>query len=145
MGAVLLVDDDRVQQLAISKMLKVRGLNVIIAGDGVEALKKIKCYSPSLIILDIVLPKMNGYEVCRQLKKNQKTQSIPIVMFTAKSEDFDFYWGSKQGADAYVSKQSHPQELINTVIQLLPKIPVTLEEPLPNAGRGSLSPPSLAP
>lgn len=120
MGAVLLVDDDRVQQLAISKMLTRSGLKVIIAGDGVEALKKIKCYCPSLIILDIVLPKMNGYEVCRRLKKNQKTQSIPVVMFTAKSEEFDFYWGSKQGADAYVSKQSHPQELINTVIQLLP-------------------------
>lgn len=119
MGAVLLVDDDRVQQLAISKMLKVRGLNVIVAGDGVEALKKIKCYCPSLIILDIVLPKMNGYELCRQLKKNKKTQSIPVVMFTAKSEEFDVYWGNKQGADAYVFKQSHPQELINTVFQLL--------------------------
>ncbi len=119
MGAVLLVDDDRVQQLAISKMLTVIGFNVIIAADGVEAFKKIKCYRPSLIILDIVLPKMNGYEVCRRLKKNQKTQNIPVVMFSAKSEQFDVYWGSKQGADAYVSKQSHPQELINTVIQFL--------------------------
>lgn len=133
MGAVLLVDDDRVQQIAISKMLTVIGFNVIIAGDGVEAFKKIQCYRPSLIILDIVLPKMNGYEVCRRLKKNQRTQSIPVVMFSAKSEEFDFYWGSKQGADAYISKQSHPQELINTVIQLL-----STGKPLPNVGRGSL-------
>ncbi len=119
MGAILLVDDDRVLQLVISKMLLMHGLDVIVASDGAEALKKIQSFSPSLVILDIVLPEMNGYEVCRWLKKNKKTQNIPVVMFTAKSEDFDFYWGSKQGAEAYVSKQSHPQHLIDTVKQLL--------------------------
>ncbi len=119
MGAVLLVEDNRVEQLAISKMLFLSGLDVIVADDGVEALKKVQCYCPRLVILDIVLPRMNGYEVCRQLKKNKRTQSILVVMFTAKSEKIDFYWGSKQGADAYVSKGSHPQVLINTVNQLL--------------------------
>lgn len=119
MSSVLLVDDDRVQQLVISQMLFVRGLNVIIANDGIEALQKVGCYFPTLVILDIVLPKMNGYEVCRRIKKNKGTQSIPVIMFTAKSEEFDFYWGSKQGADAYVSKLCHPQLLIDTVNQLL--------------------------
>ena len=119
MGAILLVEDDRVLQLVISKMLLMNGLDVIVASDGVEALKKIQSFSPSLVILDIVLPEMNGYEVCRWLKKNEETQNIPVVMFTAKSEEFDFYWGSKQGAEAYVSKQSHPQHLIDTVNQLL--------------------------
>ncbi len=121
MGAILLVEDDRVLQLVISRMLLMNGLDVIVASDGVEALKKIQSVSPSLVILDIVLPEMNGYEVCRRLKKNQETQHIPVVMFTAKSEDFDFYWGSKQGAEAYVSKQSHPQHLIDTVNYLLQK------------------------
>lgn len=119
MGVILLVDDDRVQQLVISKMLSLEGLDVIVASDGVEALKKIRCYCPSLVILDIILPRMNGYEVCRRLKKNEKTQNIPVVMFTSKSEEIDFYWGSKQGADAYVSKRSHPQALIDTVTQFL--------------------------
>lgn len=119
MGGVLLVDDNRVQQLAVSKMLFHRGLGVIVANDGIEALKKVQCYCPSLVILDIVLPRMNGYEVCRRIKKDKRTQSIPVVMFTAKSEEFDFYWGSKQGADAYVSKLSHPRVLIDTVNQLL--------------------------
>lgn len=119
MGAILLVEDDRVLQLIISNMLLMNGFDVIVASDGVEALKKIQSFSPSLVILDIVLPEMNGYEVCRWLKKNQNTQNIPVVMFTAKSEEFDFYWGSKQGAEAYVSKHSHPQYLIDTVNQLL--------------------------
>ncbi len=119
MSSVLLVDDDRVQQLAISKMLLISGFNIIVAKDGIEALEKVYCYCPMLVILDIVLPKMNGYEVCRRLKKNKETQSIPVIMFSAKSEEIDFYWGSKQGADAYVSKLCHPQLLIDTVNQLL--------------------------
>ncbi len=120
MGAVLLVEDNRTQQLAMSAILRRRGFNVIVASDGAEALLKIHCYCPSLVILDIVLPKMNGYEVCRWIKTNKKTQHVPVIMFTAKSEEFDFYWGSKQGADAYVSKHSHPKVLLDTVNQFLP-------------------------
>jgi twitching motility two-component system response regulator PilH len=119
MSSVLLVDDDRVQQLAISKMLLISGFNVIVAKDGIEALEKVYCYCPNLVILDIILPKMNGYEVCRRIKKNKQMQSLPVIMFSAKSEEIDFYWGSKQGADAYVSKLCHAQLLINTVNQLL--------------------------
>ncbi len=119
MSSVLLVDDDRLQQLAISRMLHLSGFNVIVANDGIEALGKLYSYCPTLVILDIVLPKMNGYEICRRIKKNKATQTIPVIMFSAKSEDFDFYWGSKQGADAYVSKLGHPQLLIDTVNQLL--------------------------
>jgi twitching motility two-component system response regulator PilH len=119
MSSILFVDDDRVQQLAISKMLLISGFNVILAKDGIEALEKVDCYCPNLVILDIILPKMNGYEVCRRIKKNKERQSLPVIMFSAKSEEFDFYWGSKQGADAYVSKRCHPQLLIDTVNQLL--------------------------
>ncbi len=119
MRAVLLVEDERPQQIAMSAMLRRCGSDVIVASDGVEALLKIQCYCVSVVILDIVLPRMNGYEVCRWIKTNQKTQNLPVIMFTAKSEGFDFYWGSKQGADAYVSKQSHPQVLIDTVNQFL--------------------------
>lgn len=121
MGAVLLVDDDRVQQLAIAKILRRSGLTVIVANDGVEALKLVQLYCPDLVILDIVLPKMNGYEVCRKLKQNKKTQNLPIVIYTAKSEKIDIYWGIKQGADAYISKPCPPQQLVNTVNQLLQK------------------------
>jgi twitching motility two-component system response regulator PilH len=119
MGAVLLVEDERPQQIAMSAILRRCGSDVIVASDGVEALLKIQCYCLSVVILDIVLPRMNGYEVCRWIKTNRKTQNLPVIMFTAKSEGCDFYWGSKQGADAYVSKQSHPQVLIDTVNQFV--------------------------
>jgi twitching motility two-component system response regulator PilH len=119
MGAVLLVEDDRVQQLAMSSILRKCGFDVIVASDGVEAVAKIQCYSPSLVILDIVLPKMNGYEVCRWIKRNKNTQSLPVIMLSVKSQEFDIYWASKQGADAYVPKQSHPQVIIDTINQFL--------------------------
>lgn len=115
MSSVLLVDDDYAQQIAISKLLGLSGFNIIVANDGIQAFEKVHFYCPMLVILDIALPKMNGYEVCGRIKKNKGTQSIPVIMFTAKSEGFDFYWGSKQGADAYVSKLNPPQVLIDTV------------------------------
>jgi twitching motility two-component system response regulator PilH len=96
-------------------MLLISSFNVLVANDGIEALKKVNCYRPTLVILDMILPKMNGYEVCRRIKKNKGAQSIPVIMFSAKSEEIEFYWGSKQGADAYVSKLCHPQLLIDTV------------------------------
>ena len=74
---------------------------------------------PDLVVLDIVMPKMNGYEVCRKLKTDPKTQNVPVVMCSSKGEEFDRYWGMKQGADAYVVKPFQPKELVATVKQLL--------------------------
>ncbi len=63
--------------------------------------------------------KFDGYEVCRRLKSDPKTQNLPVVMCSSKSEEFDRYWGMKQGADAYIAKPFHPQELVGTIKQLL--------------------------
>lgn len=119
MCLALVVDDDPTQQLIISKVLKRMGLTVIVASDGIEALSQVESFSPMLVILDIIMPRMNGYEVCRRLKGDEKTQKLAVVMCSAKKEEFDRYWGIKQGADAYISKPFHPQELIGTVKQLL--------------------------
>ena len=119
MGTILVVDDDLTQQLIVFKILKNIGLNVIFADDGVEALELAQRYCPELVILDIILPKMNGYEVCRRLKSDKKTQKLAVVMCSNKKEDCDRYWGIKQGADAYISKPFHHQELINTIKSLL--------------------------
>jgi twitching motility two-component system response regulator PilH len=121
MGTVLVVEDDLTQRQILFKLLRSIGLDVIFAGDGVEALSLAESYSPKLVILDIIMPRMNGYEVCRRLKSNQKTYKSAVLMYSNKAEECDFYWGSKQGADAYVSKLCHPQELINTVQYLLEK------------------------
>lgn len=119
MSTVLLVEDSPTQQEMIAGILQSRGLKVFRANDGLEALEKIKASSPDLVLLDIIMPKMNGYEVCRHIKSNPKTRGIPVIMCSSKSEEFDRYWGIKQGADAYISKPFHPRELLGTIKQLL--------------------------
>lgn len=115
MGTILVVDDDLTQQLIVFKILKNIGLNVIFADDGIQALEQAQRYCLDLVILDILLPKMNGYEVCRRLKADKKTQKLAVIMCSNKKEDCDHYWGIKQGADAYIAKPCHPQELVNIV------------------------------
>lgn len=119
MSTVLVVEDSVTQREMITDLLKGSGLTVTVASDGVEALEKIEGHSPDLVVLDIVMPRMNGYEVCRQIKANPKTQNIPVVMCSSKGEEFDRYWGMKQGADAYIAKPFQPTELVGTVKQLL--------------------------
>lgn len=119
MSTVLVVEDSLAQRQMISDLLKGSGLTVNVASDGVEALEQVQRYSPDLVVLDIVMPRMNGYEVCRRLKADPKTQHVPVVMCSSKGEEFDRYWGMKQGADAYIAKPFQPTELIGTVKQLL--------------------------
>ena len=122
MTTVLIVDDSISLREMIADMLRKNGVNVISAGDGQEALEQIeKINQLDLVVLDIVMPRMNGYDLCRHIKKHPKTQNVPIVMCSSKSEEFDRYWGIKQGADAYIAKPFHPQELISTIKQLLRK------------------------
>ncbi len=119
MSKVLVVEDSVAQRQMISELLKKGGLNVSVASDGVEALEQFAAYNPDIVVLDIVMPRMNGYEVCRRIKSDPKTQNIPVVMCSSKGEEFDRYWGMKQGADAYIAKPFEPVELIGTVKQLL--------------------------
>ncbi len=122
MTTVMIVDDSISLREMISGMLSRSGVDVISVGDGIEALKQIEQIKQlDLVVLDIVMPNMNGYELCRHIKKNPKTQNVPVVMCSSKSEEFDRYWGIKQGADAYISKPFHPEELLSTIKQLLRK------------------------
>jgi twitching motility two-component system response regulator PilH len=119
MSTVLVVEDSVTQREMITDLLKGSGLDVSVATDGVEALEHIQGQPPDLVVLDIVMPRMNGYEVCRRLKSDPKTQNVPVVMCSSKGEEFDRYWGMKQGADAYIAKPFQPTELVGTVKQLL--------------------------
>ena len=126
MSRILVVEDSLSQREMISELLKGNGLTVDVAGDGLEALETLSQMTknaaetlPNLIVLDIVMPRMNGYELCRRLKSDPKIQKIPIVMCSSKGEEFDRYWGMKQGADAYIAKPFQPAELIGTIKQLL--------------------------
>ena len=119
MNTVLVVEDSSAQREMITELLRGSGLKVTVASDGVEALARIQVQPPDLVVLDIVMPRMNGYEVCRRIKADPATQNVPVVMCSSKGEEFDRYWGMKQGADAYIAKPFQPTELVGTVKQLL--------------------------
>ena len=119
MSTVLVVEDNVTQQQLLCWVLKKMGLTVIIASDGLEALEKVRIHSPELVILDIVLPHMNGYEVCRRIRADSKTQKIPVIICFAKKEELDLYWGMKQGADAYLTKPYQAKEIASTIKSFL--------------------------
>jgi twitching motility two-component system response regulator PilH len=103
----------------LSDQLRRSGFDVVEASDGEEAIAKIKASSPDLVVTDIVMPRKNGYELCRWIKSDPSTKDIPVVLCTSKSEEFDVYWGMKQGADAYITKPYHPPDLLTAVKRLL--------------------------
>ncbi|MGL5508511.1 MAG: response regulator [Microcoleaceae cyanobacterium] len=121
MSTVLVVDDQLSHREMISDLLKGSGLKVMLAADGADALSQVEAHCPDLVILDIVMPGINGYEVCRRIRSNPVTQKLPIIFCSIKNEEFDRYWGIRQGANAYISKPFQPRELLTTVKQLLKK------------------------
>lgn len=121
MVKVLVVEDSPMQRQLISDLLQQLRLTVTTAADGEEALAYLDQFCPDLVVSDIVMPRVNGYELCRRLKSDPKTCNVPIVMCSSKTTDVDRYWGMKNGADAYIGKPFEPNELIQTVTQLLQK------------------------
>ena len=120
---VLLVDDDAELRLALKLRFESSGFQVLTAGDGLEALRKGREERPHLIILDLMLPQLNGYEVCRLLKYDQKFQHIPVILLSARCRQEDENLGREVGADAYVTKPFSGKELIAKVEELLSAAP----------------------
>ncbi len=118
-GKILLVDDEPSIVKMVGKRLEGEGYQVVVAMDGQEALAKAQSEQPDLIILDLMLPKCNGYEVCAMLKKDPRFQKIPVAMFSAKSQEKDRQLGLGCGADAYIGKPFNAQELLEQIRALL--------------------------
>lgn len=116
---ILIVDDDIDNLKLIALMLQRAGYEVVKANAGNQALAKAVSDHPDLIILDVMMPDMNGYEVCRRLRSNSNTQRIPIIMFTAKTLIDDKVAGFEAGADDYLTKPTHPAELTSRVKAIL--------------------------
>lgn len=116
---ILIVDDDIDSLKLIGLMLQRHGYEVVAASAGTQALSKAMADHPDLIILDIMMPDMDGYEVCRRLRSNPETRSIPIIMFTAKTLVDDKVAGFEAGADDYLTKPTHPAELASRVKAIL--------------------------
>jgi DNA-binding response OmpR family regulator len=117
MAKVLVVDDEKnIVELAKLYLTK-EGYDVISAADGAEALQKVKAQRPALVILDIMLPQVDGWEVCRRLR--QAEDDVPIIMLTARGDDVDKIVGLELGADDYVVKPFNPRELVARVKAVL--------------------------
>jgi DNA-binding response OmpR family regulator len=118
---ILIVDDDREMVTLVKATLRMEDRTFIAASDGVEAVEKAFTEAPDLIVLDVMMPKMNGYQVCRLLKNDKSTWHIPIIMLTAKDRVRDRFYGLSIGADDFIIKPFHQQELKEKVIFLLDK------------------------
>ncbi len=116
---ILIVEDSPTAMLQITTILQSKGYELLHAVDGEEALKKAVDKLPHLIVLDIILPKKNGFQVCRQLKTTTQTQDIKILMLTSKTQESDRFWGLKQGADDYMTKPFEASDLLKKVDELL--------------------------
>lgn len=116
---ILVVEDEPEFRLALRTRLEANGYEVIEAEDGAVGLDLARNQNPNLIMLDIMLPKMDGYKVARLLKFDEKYRKIPIVMLTARSQKNDRETGLTVGGDAYLTKPYKPQEMLDTIAKLL--------------------------
>jgi twitching motility two-component system response regulator PilH len=112
---VLVVDDSPTVRQAAINLLSKRGYQVSAAVDGIDALEKIATAPPLLVVLDIVLPKLNGYEVLRHLRASESTRGIKVILVSSKSQESDRFWGLKQGADDYIAKPYQDDTLLAAV------------------------------
>lgn len=116
--SILVVDDSPTQLSLITNALRGQGYRVTTATDGEEALVKAASEQPDLIVLDIIMPKPNGFQVCRKLKRQDATKDIKILFLSSKDQDSDKIWGMRQGADAYLTKPFVDGELVDVVSSL---------------------------
>ena len=121
MYRILIVEDSPTILHVTSKMLADGGYEVLKATDGDIALELAAQQQPNLVLLDVILPKRNGYQVCRQLKSSPETAHIPVVMITCKTKASDRHWGLEQGADGYVTKPFTNDDLLNVISQFVPQ------------------------
>lgn len=115
MGTILIVEDTLSEMELMSHYLRESGYSVISAVSAKEALNIAIEKRPDVIVTDIVMPGMSGFELCRNLKKNPVTEKVPVIICTSKNQEIDRLWGMKQGADAYITKPFTREQLVRTI------------------------------
>ena len=118
-GRILVVDDEIYIVHILDFSLGMEGYEVITALDGEQALEKLRTEKPDLIVLDIMMPKLDGYEVCKSVKANPETAHIPVILLSAKGRNVDQKMGFDVGADDYITKPFSPRKLVERINQLL--------------------------
>lgn len=115
MSTILVVEDTPSEMELMSHYLRESGYVVINAITAKEALNKAVAQRPDVIVTDVVMPGMSGFELCRSLKKHPATEKVPIVICTSKNQEIDRLWGMKQGADAYITKPFTREQLVRAI------------------------------
>ena len=115
---VLIVDDSPTERYFLTDILVKQGFSVSTAESGEEALLKIKADKPELILMDVVMPGQNGFQVTRSIARDPETQHIPIIICTSKGQETDRIWGLRQGARDYIVKPVDPAELLSKIAAL---------------------------
>jgi two-component system, OmpR family, alkaline phosphatase synthesis response regulator PhoP len=118
-GKVLVVDDEIYIVHILDFSLGMEGYEVITALDGEQALERMKAEKPDLVVLDIMMPKLDGYEVCKAIKSNPTTKQTPVILLSAKGRNVDQKLGFDVGADDYITKPFSPRKLVERINQLL--------------------------
>lgn len=121
MHRILIVDDSPAEVRLMQAVLDKAGFASVAIHDPMRLEQTLAVEHPSLILLDVVMPQRNGFQVCRELKGNAQFSGIPVVLVTSKKSDSDRFWGTQQGADAYVVKPFNEDELLRTVRHLVGK------------------------
>lgn len=116
---ILVVDDEKSVRILLERILKPKNFEVITASNGMEALERVRKEAPHLMILDIMMPKMNGWDVCKKIREDPIYKNLPIIVLTAKTEENDQIKGFGLGANAYVPKPFNHEELLLRVKKLL--------------------------
>ena len=109
---VLIADDEQNIVISLEFLLKREGFEVIVAGDGEAALQMIAEHRRDLVLLDVMMPKRNGYEVCQQIRANSALKGVKVIMLTAKGREIEVAKGMALGADAYVTKPFSTKDLV---------------------------------
>jgi two-component system alkaline phosphatase synthesis response regulator PhoP len=116
---ILIVDDEQNIVVSLEFLMKREGFEVAVASDGESALRKIAEMRPDLVLLDVMMPKKSGFEVCQEIRGNPEWQAIKVIMLTAKGRETEMAKGMALGADAYMTKPFATKDLVTQVKQLL--------------------------
>ena len=115
MAKVMVVDDAYSDLKLMESILQSAGHQVVSYADGAQLEERLLTEQPDVLLLDIIMPNRNGYEILRALKKDDRTRRTPVVLVTSKNQESDRLWGKRQGADEYVSKPFTPEQLLTVV------------------------------
>lgn len=119
MARILVVDDSPTQLANLVRILEASGHTAITADNGMRGVEVAEAQQPDLVLMDVVMPELNGFQATRKITKNPRTEHIPVILVTTKDQETDKVWGERQGASGYITKPPNEQELLAKINELL--------------------------